>query len=81
MEVHEHYWLANIIANSICKVLVICPSPMNRKLVMEKVLSFAHVSANTPNYMLSSKLTLAQQVLVGVNQSLGKINKKIPMPS
>ncbi len=65
MEIHEHRWLANIIANSICKVLVICPSPMNRKFVMEKVLFSAHVSVNTLDYMLFTKLTLVQQKNVG----------------
>jgi hypothetical protein len=41
---------------------------------MEKVFSFAHVSADTPNYILSTKLTLVQQeVLARVIQSLGEI--------
>jgi hypothetical protein len=75
-EIHERHWLTNIIANSICKVFVICPSPMNRKLVVEKVLSFTHVNANTPYYMLSTKLALVQQeVLAWVNQSLGKVKQ------
>jgi hypothetical protein len=68
MEIHEHPWLANIIVDNICKVFVICPSPMNRKLVIEKVLSFTHVSDDTPDYMLFTKLTFAQQeMLDGVN--------------
>jgi hypothetical protein len=76
MEIHENHWLANIITNSICKVFVIFPSPMNRKLVMEKVLSFTHGSADTPYYMLSTKLALVQQeVLAWVNQSFGKIKQ------
>lgn len=77
MEIHEHRWLANIIANNICKVFVICPSPMNRKLVMEKVLSFTHGSVDTPYYMLSTKLVVVQQeVLAWVNQYLGKIKQE-----
>lgn len=58
MEIHERCWLTNIITDSICKVFIICPSPMNRKFVMEKVLFFAHVSADTPDYMLFTKLIL-----------------------
>ncbi len=69
------------IGTDICKSFNVCPCLESRKLVMGRVLSIKEVFANTPNYILPTKVAIAQQVLARVNTSLIKLPKPTLMPN
>ncbi len=56
------------------KALTTCPSPKNRKLIIKRFLSSPKIRDDTLEYVLPTKLAIAQQeVLVRMHRSLQEI--------
>jgi len=62
--------MANLIAKFISKTLLVCPRPRNKKLVMGKTLSHVKVCDHMHDYILPSRVAIAQQVLTRVMRAL-----------
>jgi hypothetical protein len=54
------HMFASMIATSIWDVLMFCPSPRNRKLILEKTLFHVKICKYLPNYILPFKLVIVQ---------------------
>jgi hypothetical protein len=63
--------MANLIVKFISKTLLVGPGPKNKKVMMEKTLSHVKVCDHMHDYILLSKVAIAQQeVLTGVMRAL-----------
>jgi hypothetical protein len=72
----EQLKVANNCANFVCKELTACPSPNSRKMVMEKFLANPKIKVNAPNYVLPTRLAIAQkEVMEGMSKSLEEIKQ------
>ncbi len=74
MDECEQQKVASNYVDFVCKELTTCLSPNNRKLVMGKFLANPKIKVNTSNYMLLTRLAIAQkEVMEGMNKSLEEI--------
>ncbi len=70
------HMFASMITTFVWDILMFCPGPRNMKLVLKKALFHVKIYKYLLDYILPSKLAIAQQeVLVGVSKSL-KENKQ-----
>jgi hypothetical protein len=70
------HMFTNMITTFIWDVLMFCPSPRNKKLVLKKTLPHVKMYKYLPNYILPFKLVIVQQeVLARVNKDV-KENKQ-----
>jgi hypothetical protein len=61
MDECEQQKVANNCANFVCKELAACPHPNNRKMVMEKFTTNPKIKVNAPDYVLPTRLAIAQK--------------------
>ncbi len=61
MDEREQQKVANNCANFVCKELATCLGLNNRKIVMEKFLANPNIKVNAPNYVLPTRLAIAQK--------------------
>jgi hypothetical protein len=66
----------------VSKALAICPSLINRKMVMLKFLDNPKIKISTPDYVLLIRLAIAQKQIMEERVNLWKkLSRLIPMPN
>jgi hypothetical protein len=74
MDEGEQRKVATNCAEFVSKALAICTGPISRKMVTQKILDKPKIKISTPNYVLPTRLAIAQkEVMEGMSRSSEEI--------